>query len=185
MIFSNPNRKKGYTLLFAIIVATVVLAVAAFIVSVSRKQFILASTARDSLVAIYAADSGIQCAVQADAALKLEPSKGVAEIACNGTLLTGTYSEVNSVSSDFVSDVLIKTDEHAIYQTPPMTLVLPDAASANKVCATIKVTDGYNDKDVHVRIIESRGYNTFDGTTCGEPNPRAIERAIWLVYRGG
>ena len=62
MTFSSQNR--GYTLLFATLTAAVVLSVAIFITSVARKQYILASTARDSMFAIYNADSGLECAAE-------------------------------------------------------------------------------------------------------------------------
>jgi len=58
------NSQKGYTLLFAVIVSVLVLSIAAFILSVSRKEAILASSARDSIYAFYAADSGLECAVE-------------------------------------------------------------------------------------------------------------------------
>ena len=53
--------RRGYTLLFAVLVASLVLGVAVFILSISRKQYILSSTARNSMYALYAADSGLEC----------------------------------------------------------------------------------------------------------------------------
>lgn len=46
------NYKKGYTLLFSVIVSSVILSIAAFILSTSRRQFILSSVARDSTMAV-------------------------------------------------------------------------------------------------------------------------------------
>jgi len=43
----HHRAERGYTLLFAVITASILLSIAVFIVSVSRKQFILASSARD------------------------------------------------------------------------------------------------------------------------------------------
>lgn len=61
---NHSGNNKGYTLLFAVITASILLAIAAFIASVSRKQFLLASTARDSMTAIYAADAGLDWGVE-------------------------------------------------------------------------------------------------------------------------
>src|ERR1035437_10295519 len=58
------GKQGGYTLLFAVLTAALVLGVAVFILSVSRGQYLLASTARESTYAIYAADSGIECAAK-------------------------------------------------------------------------------------------------------------------------
>jgi hypothetical protein len=41
MLKDKMKYQKGYTLLFSIIVSSIVLSIAAFILSVSRKQFIL------------------------------------------------------------------------------------------------------------------------------------------------
>src|ERR1035437_2933646 len=66
MNFNHSNKilreQNGYTLLFAVLTASLVLSVAVFILSVSRGQYLLASTARESTYAIYAADSGLECA---------------------------------------------------------------------------------------------------------------------------
>src|ERR1035441_7931257 len=58
-----PNHySSGYTLLFAMIVASVVLAIGVSILTVSRKEFVLSSSATHSTNSFYAADSGIGCA---------------------------------------------------------------------------------------------------------------------------
>ncbi|MEA2715548.1 MAG: hypothetical protein QOG91_576 [Candidatus Parcubacteria bacterium] len=177
---------KGYALLFAVIVSAVVLSVAAFIVSVSRKQFILASTARDSLVAIYAADSGIQCAVEAYYKGTLATTSSSVTIPCNGADVVSAFNPVNF--GDITGLGIGSSIYRDFYQTPAIKIGLP-----NHVCAAVTVTDGYyddvkNGKPVHMTVIESRGYNiggTASGESCPDNNPREIERAIRLVYRGG
>ena len=55
------KKDSGYTLLFAVLIASLVLGVATFILGVAHKQYVLSSTARNSSYAFYAADSGIEC----------------------------------------------------------------------------------------------------------------------------
>jgi len=54
--------QSGYTLLFAVIISSLVLSVAMFILSVSKKQFQLATAARESMKASYNAKSARECA---------------------------------------------------------------------------------------------------------------------------
>ncbi len=60
-ILNTLHLKRGYTLLFAVLVASLALGVAVFILSVSRKQYILSAAARESMYSMYASDSGIEC----------------------------------------------------------------------------------------------------------------------------
>jgi len=56
------NNDGGYTLLFAMIVASIVLALGVSLLTISRKEFVLSSNATQSTDAFYAADSGVGCA---------------------------------------------------------------------------------------------------------------------------
>lgn len=60
------KKNKGYTLLFAVLVASVVLSIGISILNISKKEFLIATSARDSSMAFYAADSGVECAIHAD-----------------------------------------------------------------------------------------------------------------------
>jgi Tfp pilus assembly protein PilX len=60
------SSSRGFTLLIAVIFTSVVLAVALALLDVSYKQITLASSARQSQYAFYAADSGVECALFQD-----------------------------------------------------------------------------------------------------------------------
>lgn len=63
---SKQNQKKvdnkGFTLLFAVIVSVLVLAVASSIINLAIKQIILSGVNRESQYAFYAANTGVECA---------------------------------------------------------------------------------------------------------------------------
>jgi Tfp pilus assembly protein PilE len=61
MIRTSPQR--GFTLLIAIILSTVVLTVGLALLDVAYKQVILSSTAKQSQAAFYNADSALECAL--------------------------------------------------------------------------------------------------------------------------
>jgi hypothetical protein len=193
MIYLNSNKfNKGYTLLFSIIVASIVLSIAAFILSVSRKQFILSSAARDSTIAIYAADSGIQCAVEAYKSGTNLATSSPATIGCNNNLNpSGAYSNFKdlTIATDMGLDSSI-----TIYQSAPIIIKLPPGNPGDTIntCAIVIVTQGYYDNGSggysHKTIIDSRGYNIANSGPCDSSrlnplNPRAVERAIRLIYR--
>lgn len=65
-IIPHHPHKRGITLLVSIVFMAVVLAVALALGSIAYKQQTLASDARDSIYAFYAADIGLECALYAD-----------------------------------------------------------------------------------------------------------------------
>lgn len=187
------NYKKGYTLLFSIIVASVVLSIAVFILSVSRKQFILASVSRDSTMAIYAADSAIQCAIQSYLNVKFATSTFVgdppvlvpanASINCNGQIALSGYRTALTV------------EDFSIYNLANTTYLKVEVTNqplgfynySNNSCALITIIQGYDatDNTKHKTIIEARGYSDSNSVPCSTAsnyNPRNVERAIRLIY---
>jgi len=179
---------KGYTLLFSIIVASVVLSMAAFILSVSRKQFILTSAARDSTIAIYAADSGMQCITEAsgwesrsqDWNGHVSTSSGPVQLRCSKS--NGLYDYASFVP--YSDSEFLNSGDYISYKAGPIQVALP-----NNTCARLWITDGYDPTTRrHKVVFESRGYNIADSGPCapvGTPapaNPRAVERAIRMQY---
>jgi hypothetical protein len=57
------QKNKGFALLFSVIVSIVLLAIASSIISVSLKQIIFSGTGRESQLAFYSANTGIECAL--------------------------------------------------------------------------------------------------------------------------
>ncbi len=56
----NIKNNRGYTLLFSVLVSSLVLAIGISILNISKKEFLLATSARDSAAAFYAADGGLE-----------------------------------------------------------------------------------------------------------------------------
>lgn len=59
----NPQNIKGFALFYAIIMISVISAIAFGLASITYKQKTLASLAGDSQIAFYAADAGMECAL--------------------------------------------------------------------------------------------------------------------------
>ena len=62
----HTATQRGFTLLIAIILASVALVVGLALADVAYRQVVLASAARNSQVAFYRADSAIECALYYD-----------------------------------------------------------------------------------------------------------------------
>ncbi len=204
------NNKQGYTLLFAVIISSVVLSIAAFILSVSRKQFILSSLARDSTVAVYAADGGIQCAVEAfngyrgnllatstDDGYPLDAMIYCANPNPSPSPVPDAESSFHSIPASDVLDMhfipqiinnlpgntTFDGTKFNVYQTnSPLQINF-----SNNTCARIVITDGYyfdnhyNPK--HKTVIDSSGYNLADSGPCAGPNSTPNARAVERTIR--
>lgn len=62
----KPDTQKGFTILLAALVASLVLTLGIAIFSVAQKQVVLSSLGRSSQYAFYAADTGAECALYWD-----------------------------------------------------------------------------------------------------------------------
>ncbi len=68
MIFKQSVKfKKGFSVLFASLTGSLVLLIGLAILSITIKQITLASAGRESQLAFYAADTGVECALFLDA----------------------------------------------------------------------------------------------------------------------
>ncbi len=177
---SIPGKKSGYTLLFAVLVSVLILGVAVFISGIARKQYILSSTALDSMYAFYAADSGIECV----AASGVPSSTAPTAINCNTQIPSISYGNPN----------------------PPISTPFPDQASGAPIseanfsigfypqgysnsltgCAVIKIDTYQETGGGWHAIVVSRGYNLCVGSagsyTPNSTSPRTVERALRLDY---
>ena len=103
-IFRKPGMQKGFTLLLAALVASIVLSIGAAIFSVASKEVTLSSAGRESQFAFYAADSAAECALYWDvryAYFATSSPSGVtpycdgqvlSPIVTSGTRSSGTYT---------------------------------------------------------------------------------------------
>jgi hypothetical protein len=191
------QTQRGYTLLFAILTATLVLGVTVFILSVSRKQFMLSATARDSMSAYYAADSGIECMVLVVASLDIENSSTFPCSRNNGLEIDGQAAlpEIDipageelgtgEIPSGFdVSDLAA----NPVRRSPPAgeKIYIPLRREDGEVyaCARITIYQGIDENNGNQRtVVQSRGYNLCDDLNDGPDadSPRTLERAIQWV----
>jgi Tfp pilus assembly protein PilE len=148
------KTQRGFTLLMAVLISSVLLALGYQIYNLAVKEVTLSSAGRESQFAFFAADSGIECALFAD-------SKQ------DAFATTSVLTEVNcGIATSSLARVTTGTD----YIT---TFAFTLGGGSNKQCVNIKVTR----KDPKRTIIESYGHNTCDLTSSVR-----LERAIRVTY---
>jgi len=71
----NIKNNKGFIVLIAVMVTTIILTVGIGVLNLALREFILANVGRDSVKAFYAADTGVDCAFNYDILSADEPAK--------------------------------------------------------------------------------------------------------------
>ena len=154
-----PARaSRGFTLLLAILVSSVLIALGSAIFDIAIREVTLSSSGRESQFAFYSADTGIECALYWDlkqSAFATTSSLGT--VACGGINADVTRVDTNVGT---VNETRVTT----------FSFPLPTAAP----CTSVRVTRQY----YPVRTtIQSSGYNT-----CVTTNPLRLERTIRVTY---
>ena len=148
----------AFTLLIAVLIASVLLALGLAIFNIVSKEILLSSSGRESQFAFYAADSGIECALFWDVRQNaFATSSSISEVFCGGATST-----VTRVYEEPPSDTLTTTFGFSL------------GGDITKPCAGVTVV---RQNDPTRTKVESAGYNT-----CVTTNPRRLERAIRVQY---
>lgn len=186
----NVNNKKGFTLLFAILVSILILAVGASIINIALKQVILSGAGRESQFAFYAANTGMECALFWDLNGATVDGAGVAKyifpppdspgsrrddldsINCSGTnITTGSSIYSQSYTAPWVTETNSTTFRIAISNSI-------SGIDNTLYCAEVTVDKEVINNAVYTTIT-SQGLNTCDP----DSNSRAVQRGLVLQYR--
>lgn len=149
------NTQKGFTLFIAVLIGSLMLAIGFSIFNLSFKELLLSASSRDSQIAFYAADTGLECALYYDQQLEsfiTTGSGGGVSIRCAG---------VNATS--------IRTFGSGTYSWEWWL-------ERGNLCTRIEVTKNTNTQQT---VIRSFGYNT-----CTDTDPRRTERGLRVIYSG-
>lgn len=175
-----PRAYKGFTVLFAMLISALLLAVGLAIFDIIFKQVSFATVVRDSNYAIYAADTGSECALYWDFKMEKFATSSASNTPTSG--LSCVRQDILTTNQDIVTgggyaQTTIETSAtgavttFAIYLEPN-----PEDRIAVPHCAVVQVIKSNEDGIISTTII-SRGYNT-----CELGNPNRIERAYVATY---
>lgn len=154
------STEKGVTLYVAIVVTSALLLVSFAIANVTLKQAALASINKDSHIAFFAADSGIECALYWD----LKNVGGGSAFATTSTTVINCNGDSNNPANQ---NIVVGGQATSTFQV---------TFNPEPYCAFVSVNKSYSGSTLNT-YIESRGYNS-----CDTSNPRRVERAVRVNY---
>jgi type II secretory pathway pseudopilin PulG len=168
---NGVSRSGGFTLLFASLVAALVIAVGAAILGITMKQITLSAAGKATQQAFYSADAGVECALYLDRGAGLQNCR-------LGFFPSPTTTDSSTIHQGAGS--CVDNDVHLLESARCLGKYLGDEINSNVYVdpVTRDVTTNFTlDNDTpdsedailpNATIIESRGYNT-----C---NPNAVNR---------
>ena len=163
-LFAHHAVKRGFTLLIAVLVSSVMLSIGVAIYNIVSKQVILSSAGRESQFAFFAADTGVECVLYWDSNFDAFSSSSAQVMSCAGDRPIPPENITRVYEEDFAHTMTTTTTEFSFSMVPG--IVNP--------CVDVKVVRSERPTRT---TIESLGHNT-----CVITNPRRIERAIRVRY---
>lgn len=156
MIMTTSPR--GFTLLIAIVLTSVLLAIGLALLDVTYKQVTLSSSARQSQYAFYAADSALECALYWDQQQNaFSYTAPLTSIRCNAT------------------DLPLTTSVSGTVRTTTFSVPCPGGTIAD---VTVYKTNGATAcSGSSTSCLYASGYNV-----CDASNSRRIERGLKVFY---
>lgn len=166
-MMTTPHRtqagKRGFTLLIAILLASVSLLVGLALADVAYKQVVLSSTARNSQIAFYRADSALECALYYDqqfAAFNIGNTFDQSAIRCEDRAISG-YDEQPLTGGG------VRTTFD----------VMCEGGGRSAAVAIYKEGSGTCGATGEKNCLYASGFNT-----CTESDPIRFERGLKAVY---
>ncbi len=168
IIIKHHVGQRGFTLLLAALVSSIVLAIGVSLSELAQKSIVLSSLGRDSQVAFAAADSGLECALYWDM------RKNLFQIGVAPTLDPAPSCDGQNIS------VSVTNGDRSTY---PYTLSFQFAPTSNGVsyCARVSITKTTNMSTGGITsVVHSDGFSTdCDSISTSQ---RALQRSIELRY---
>ncbi|MSR87891.1 MAG: hypothetical protein EXS69_01850 [Candidatus Zambryskibacteria bacterium] len=153
----NFQKERGFTLFIAVVITGTLLLISTGIINLAVKQSFISNSGKESQMAFYAADTGIECALYWD----VKNPTGISAFATS----TGSTIYCNRDGNNPSNQWVVGGSTVSIINK---ITFLPDP-----YCTIVTVTK----VDNGTTKIESLGYNTCDGVSG-----RRVERAVRASY---
>lgn len=161
-ILLKTQRQKGYAILFAVILVSIISLISFGLSNTIYKQVMLSSGARDSQLAFYESDMAMDCALYIDNQTN-DLTNGQASFTCG----------IDKNEKPYTLNIGTATIQNqTVYNLKPDTLI----ANSIDPCFRINITKD-NSANKTATIILANGYNI-----CNENNNRTVERTIEVKY---
>ena len=191
MNYLKPKTKhlkpsEGFVLLFALLISSILLATGLGISRIIMREIFLASLARESSVAFFAADTGAECAFHWYYAYKFDsstftsnpPIPTTRSLFCNGQAIRdGEPGPLKNTAGNQLNDLRGGVTSTFSFYTSQQSV---GTVSGNKPlpCASVTLTFlGTDINDPSSVLIKSKGYNSCDLTKA-----QTLERTIEYTF---
>jgi len=118
--FQYKNNEKGFTLLLAVLITSIILGISVGISVFVIRELLISSTGRESQKAFFAADSGVECALYWDFKQNAFATSSTRVISCAGSSPTvGGVSGISEFDLTFTNGACthIKVDKTVPFST--------------------------------------------------------------------
>jgi hypothetical protein len=195
---TNP-RTQGFAILYAILVSSLVLLIGVGLYEITAREIVLSSSASQSQVAFFAADTGIECALYWDLKATENGSVGSFATSSAGITLTasalpcagtsnivanaGTWPPTYGSNGAWVSGAwpAAAPASGSTYATTTFYInvdtITPSTYNNSPACAVVAVGKSLDAGGNQRTYITSDGYNT-----CDINNPRRVDRLLTVHY---
>lgn len=153
--------------------ASILVSIGAAIFDIVSKQVVLSSAGRESQLAFYAADSGVECALFWDRQGAFSSTS--AQFWNDGQPIAGSVPCGGATPN--ANNTFTGTPDSAGNPVLSATVSFSFNGDNAKPCATVTVTKTYNADATVDTTIDSRGHDT-----CVLSNPLRLERGIHVKY---
>jgi len=175
------NPRSGFTLLISVLVVGIILAIGLSILTITLKEYLLSGIARESVIALNAADAGIECALYWDHhptdgnRFDLTPSGP--SITCMGqtkSTIPGPSGAAQNFQFNWPEGTIPVCADVTVTKYFSTTLNVPmdgsPSCSPGPNCCPM---------GIECTVVTSRGYNK----ACSQLNtPRTVERALYTRF---
>ena len=159
MIIKKIKKNRGFVILFAVMLSSIILSIALGVASIALKEVKFGTSAKFTNEAFFAADTGIECALMNDKFSNSSfVSSGSGTIQCLGNTIT--------LNGSF----------------PSWNFTVTGLGSSGEACAKVSVfKDDTTSPPSILTTTISKGYNT-GYASCSSSNADRLERELKISY---
>jgi hypothetical protein len=170
----RKKRERGFTLLLAALIASIVLSLAASIFEIAQKEVALSSMGRDSQFAFYAADAAAECALYWDSRFGYFATSTPVGVTptCDWQPLNVTGQPPSGCSGSTCYPYTTLSQQIDLFKKE---------SPAGDYCAQVSVVKSLDPTTHAVRsVIHADGYSV--GCAALASSPDALQRSVELQY---
>jgi hypothetical protein len=188
---SGVQKNRGMAILFAVLTAAILSAIAVSAFNIAMNELKLSTTAEESTIAFYAADSAVECImfwdVTQNAFAKSVGDLPELQITCNKLTRAVNRSAPPFTIPVWSTELTDTVSAPKIYGSPvsdPAAQIRFDFPTMNNACAFIILSKWHVEPSPPITINSAIRTNlqAYGRNSCDTSNARRLERGIELNY---